>query len=327
MTTYNPPKQGAGYVTYIGLVSQADTKLLQVNPTIAAGDFKVSKDGGALANLGTLPAVDPAGSKLVKITLSATEMEAANVVVVASDQAGAEWCDQTFTLQPAVRQFDDLAYPATSGRSMVVDTNGLVDANTVKVGPTGSGTAQTAGDLTAQLTAIDNYVDTEVQAIKDKTDNLPSDPADASVIAGLIAAIDAKIDTIDNFLDTEVQAIKDKTDNLPTDPADASVIAGLISGLDTKLDTIDNFLDSEIADIKAKTDNLPSDPADQSTLASLITDVDNFVDTEITAIQAALTKIQAAVYDSLTSNGSTVLTLSNGKTQTFDADGNRTTSP
>jgi hypothetical protein len=42
---------------------------------------------------------------------------------------------------------DDLAYPATSGRSMVVDAAGLVDANMVKAGPTGSGTAQTARDL------------------------------------------------------------------------------------------------------------------------------------------------------------------------------------
>lgn len=37
--------------------------------------------------------------------------------------------------------------PATAGRTVVVDASGLVDANTVKVGPTGSGTAQTAGDI------------------------------------------------------------------------------------------------------------------------------------------------------------------------------------
>lgn len=37
--------------------------------------------------------------------------------------------------------------PATAGRTLVVDSAGLADANTVKVGPTGSGTAQTAGDI------------------------------------------------------------------------------------------------------------------------------------------------------------------------------------
>lgn len=43
--------------------------------------------------------------------------------------------------------------PATAGRTLVVDANGLVDANAVKVGPTGSGTAQTARDLGGQLDA------------------------------------------------------------------------------------------------------------------------------------------------------------------------------
>lgn len=37
--------------------------------------------------------------------------------------------------------------PATAGRTVVVDAAGLVDANVVKVGPSGSGTAQVAGVL------------------------------------------------------------------------------------------------------------------------------------------------------------------------------------
>jgi hypothetical protein len=41
--------------------------------------------------------------------------------------------------------------PATAGRSLVVDSAGLADANTVKVGPTASGTAQTARDLGASV--------------------------------------------------------------------------------------------------------------------------------------------------------------------------------
>lgn len=41
--------------------------------------------------------------------------------------------------------------PATPGRTLVVDSAGLADANAVKVGPTGSGTAQTARDLGANL--------------------------------------------------------------------------------------------------------------------------------------------------------------------------------
>lgn len=41
--------------------------------------------------------------------------------------------------------------PATAGRTLVVDASGLADANVVKVGPTGSGTAQTARDIGASV--------------------------------------------------------------------------------------------------------------------------------------------------------------------------------
>ena len=44
--------------------------------------------------------------------------------------------------------------PATAGRTLVVDASGLADANTVKVGPTGAGTAQTANDIGADVDAI-----------------------------------------------------------------------------------------------------------------------------------------------------------------------------
>lgn len=147
MATFVPPKRATAYITFVSLVDQANTKLLKSSPTIAAGDFKVSIDGGALANLATLPTVTPAASKMVKISLSAAEMTGDNITVICSDAAGAEWCDLSLNIQTAARQIDDLAYPATSGRSMVVDAAGLVDANAVKVGPTGAGTAQTAGDV------------------------------------------------------------------------------------------------------------------------------------------------------------------------------------
>ncbi len=41
--------------------------------------------------------------------------------------------------------------PATAGRTLVVDSSGLGDANTVKLGPSGSGTAQTARDIGANV--------------------------------------------------------------------------------------------------------------------------------------------------------------------------------
>jgi hypothetical protein len=91
---YNPPVKNEDFIIYVALQSASDPKSFQSNPTIAAGDFKVSKDGGALSNLATLPSVEPAASVLVKITLSATEMNADSVVVVGIDQtATKEWAD------------------------------------------------------------------------------------------------------------------------------------------------------------------------------------------------------------------------------------------
>ncbi len=91
---YNPPVKNEDFVTYISLEDYANPGNFKANPTIAAGDFKISKDGGALANLATLPTVSPAGSVLVKIELSATEMNADVVSWVFIDQTSPkEWSD------------------------------------------------------------------------------------------------------------------------------------------------------------------------------------------------------------------------------------------
>src|SRR3990167_848966 len=63
------------------------------------------------------------------------------------------------------------------------------------------------------INTIDDFLDTEIAAIKAQTDLLPSDPADQSLI---IAATDA--------IKTDTAAIKLKTDNLPSDPADESLV-------------------------------------------------------------------------------------------------------
>lgn len=109
MATFVPPKRATEFIFYAGLVSQADTKLFQANPTLAAGDVKVSIDGGALANLNTLPTVTPASGRLVKITLSVAEMTGDNIQVIFNDAAGAEWCDLIINIQTVSNQVDELA--------------------------------------------------------------------------------------------------------------------------------------------------------------------------------------------------------------------------
>lgn len=67
----------------------------------------------------------------------------------------------------------------------------------------------------ASVDTIDDFLDTEVAAIKAKTDNLPSDPADASDIAAAFSTVNTNLSTVASYIDTEVAAIKAKTDLIP----------------------------------------------------------------------------------------------------------------
>jgi len=55
------------------------------------------------------------------------------------------------SMAPVTRAIELFRRDTTTGKTITVDSAGLADANTVKVGPTGSGTAQTAGDIPARL--------------------------------------------------------------------------------------------------------------------------------------------------------------------------------
>lgn len=100
---YNPPVKGEDFIIYIGLADMVNAGSFKAAPTIAAGDFKVSKDGGAFANLTTLPTVTPAAGTMVKITLSATEMNADVVTMVAIDQTNPkEWADYMISIPTTV---------------------------------------------------------------------------------------------------------------------------------------------------------------------------------------------------------------------------------
>lgn len=110
------PLKGVAYEFYVALTSQS-TGLLQANPTLASGDVKVSKDGATFNNLGTLPTVSPASGVQVKVSLSATEMNADSVAVLFQDAAGAEWSDYYVEIQthPApASTVDDASFSPTT---------------------------------------------------------------------------------------------------------------------------------------------------------------------------------------------------------------------
>jgi hypothetical protein len=115
---------------------------------------------------------------------------------------------------------------ATAGHSTAGSTGkALTDAgsagdpwSTALPGAYGSGTAgkilgdnlnATVSSRASQtsLDTVDDFLDTEIAAIKAKTDNLPADPADASDIAASFTTVNTKLDAIDDFLDTEMAAV------------------------------------------------------------------------------------------------------------------------
>lgn len=117
---------------------------------------------------------------------------------------------------------------AAAARTLTANTNlndlnaagiraavGLASANL----DTQIGTLATA----SALATVASYVDTEVAAIKAKTDNLPSDPADASDIAAAFSTVNGTLATIAGYIDTEVAAIYSRIGA----PAGASISADI----------------------------------------------------------------------------------------------------
>jgi len=102
-----PPTSGVEYIFYTVLPSVASPGTFQVNPTLAAGDVKVSTDGGAFGNIASLPTVTPAAGRQVKVTVSASEMTGDSISVLFIDAAGNEW-------SPAFIPIQTVAAPATA---------------------------------------------------------------------------------------------------------------------------------------------------------------------------------------------------------------------
>lgn len=148
------------------------------------------------------------------------------------------------------------------------------------------------------------FAGASIAAIKAKTDNLPADPADASVVSGRFDTIDTNLATVAGYIDTEV----------------AATLAAV---------------DTEVAAIKAKTDNLPAAPAATGDIptananADALLDRANAIETGWTirqAIRIILSVIGGKVSGAATTTN-TFRNVTDGKdrvTSTVDADGNRT---
>ncbi len=164
----------------------------------------MSKNGGTLANLTTLPTVTPASGKLVKVTLSATEMECDNATVVCSDASGAEWKDLIINIQTATRQIDDLAY-------------GTVSANVVQI----------SGDVTAADNA-ESFFDGAGYA---GTNNvIPTVTTVNGLASGAVTASALATDAAQEIADTVLARSRSNVDNTASEDSLYELIGAILDG-------------------------------------------------------------------------------------------------
>jgi hypothetical protein len=120
-----------------------------------------------------------------------------------------------------------------------VDSNVLDWKSSTAPAMTGDAYARLGAPAGASVSADIAAVKVVDDAVKAKTDNLPSDPADASDIATAFGTVNTTLGTIAGYIDTEVAAIKAKTDNLPAAPAAVGDIPTADQNADALLDRSD----------------------------------------------------------------------------------------
>jgi len=127
------PKKNVAYQFQMALIDAA-TGRFKVSPTIAAGDFQTSKDGGDFANLSTLPVVEPSGSIRVLVSLSQPEMNGDKISVACIDVAGDEWEDQLVTIDNDEVNIEDVVRSTTPVNKLNVSASGLAESNVKELG-------------------------------------------------------------------------------------------------------------------------------------------------------------------------------------------------
>lgn len=198
---------------------------------LASGDVKIYKNGGAGANLGTLPSVSVGNT--YDVVLTAAELQTTQAVIEFVDQpAGTAFASRTITIQ-------------TWGHPSAFDPQGVILAGTAQTTGTTAAVVRLANGQEPEagqdiefvagpwlgrrvITSVEDMGASNYQATLDRAapvslDNtsryrisggsLPTSveefTADVATAAS-IAALDAKIDT----LDTVADAVKVKTDSL-----------------------------------------------------------------------------------------------------------------
>ncbi len=210
MASKLPAVKNSAFVFRCVLFAQSDNQI-KANPTIASGDWKVSIDGGAFANLATLPDVDPDSSVQVKVSLSADEMNGDEIMVTAIDAAGDEWHSAAWVIHTAAQTFDTMD---TNIDGILADTNEL------------QGDWANGGRLDVILDA---------RASQTSVDDLPTNSELATALTAADDATLAAIAALNNLSAAQVNAeVVDvlRTDTIPdsyaTDGAQPTIAQALL---------------------------------------------------------------------------------------------------
>lgn len=148
--------------------------------TPVAGDVKVSKDGGAAANIGTLPAVIVMGNGAMwDFTLTATEMQAAQVMVTVADAATKAVEDQALIVETyghasALHEFDldtPTVNPGAAGITSAAFAAGAIDAGAIATDAFGA-LEVAAGAASEIATAVWAVAMSELAGVPGPTDSV-----------------------------------------------------------------------------------------------------------------------------------------------------------
>ena len=122
-------KYGEEFIFYISLKTTGSDSY-QANPTLAAGDVKVTQDGVDFGNIDTIPVVTPAGGTQIKVTVSVAELTGKQIQIQFIDAAGAEWKADTINI--STYGYIDAQYPffgeGLLDRVLTGSTHNIIDS-------------------------------------------------------------------------------------------------------------------------------------------------------------------------------------------------------
>lgn len=220
-------------------LDETDGRTIESALTLTQPDIRLKKNGAAWAQKSAAQTLSHEENGWYEVSLSTTDTDTLGQLMLNVNESGALPVWHEFTVIPAniydaliggtdvlqvdVSQFGNAAGTFSGGRPEVnttliegVDaTNQIRDSvvsDTTRINAANLNTLSShdPGDTIAGATALsivdttaDNIlaaVDTEVAAIKAKTDNLPSDPASQSVLDAALATIDTNVDDIETIV-------------------------------------------------------------------------------------------------------------------------------